>query len=111
MRVVIRVDASLQIGSGHVMRCLTLAQTLKNNRFEVVFICRKLHGHLIEKIAREGFHVHELSAHNKKNNIDSKLDHSHWLEVTQKNDADDCITILNNEEFDWLIVDHYALDH
>ena len=111
MRAVIRVDASLQIGSGHVMRCLTLAQTLKNNRFEVVFICRKLNGHLIEKIVRDGFHVHELSANNKKNNIDSKLDHSHWLEVTQKNDADDCITILNNEEFDWLIVDHYALDH
>ena len=71
MRAVIRVDASLQIGSGHVMRCLTLAQTLKNNRFEVVFICRKLNGHLIEKIVRDGFHVHELSANNKKNNIDA----------------------------------------
>ena len=109
MKAVIRVDASLQIGSGHVMRCLTLAHTLKKNRFEVTFICRKLSGNLIERIDSDGFRVHELSAHKQKN-IDGKLAHSHWLGVTQKNDADECIDVLNNEEFDWLIVDHYALD-
>ena len=109
MRVVIRVDASLKIGSGHVMRCLTLAHTLKDNGLEVVFICRKLIGNLIKRISRDGFQVHELRAH-KQNNIDSKLEHSHWLDVTQKNDADDCLKILNNEKVDWMIVDHYALD-
>ena len=107
MRVVFRVDASLQMGTGHVMRCLTLAQALKDNGANVEFICRKHKGNLIDKIRLNEFDVHELEVLEE---VDDKLAHSHWLGATQQQDADDCIEILKAEKIDWLIVDHYALD-
>jgi len=51
MNVVFRVDASLQMGIGHVMRCLVLAQALKENGAKVEFICRNYKGNLINKIS------------------------------------------------------------
>jgi len=109
MRVVIRVDASLKMGTGHVMRCLTLAEVLKENGADVEFICRKHEGNLINKIRSNGFNVFEfdLLAANK---VDNKLFHSHWLGTTQLQDAIDCISVLQSAKADWLIVDHYGID-
>jgi UDP-2,4-diacetamido-2,4,6-trideoxy-beta-L-altropyranose hydrolase len=107
MKIVFRVDSSLVMGYGHVMRCLTLAQALKENSVNVEFICRKHKGNLIDKISSNEFNVHELEVLEE---IDDKLAHSHWLGATQQQDADDCIEILKAEKIDWLIVDHYALD-
>ena len=109
MKVVFRVDASLQMGTGHVMRCLTLAQTLKENGVNVEFICRKHEGNLIDKIRSNGFNVYELVLL-EENEADSKLSHSRWLGATQQQDAGDCINVIKLEKIDWLIVDHYALD-
>lgn len=111
MRVVFRVDASLQMGIGHVMRCLTLAQALKENGSDVEFICRKHEGSLIDKIRSNGFIVHELKMSEEIKVVDNKLAHSHWLGATQQQDANDCINILKAKKIDWLIVDHYALDN
>ena len=109
MKVVFRVDASIQMGTGHVMRCLTLAQVLKENGADTGFICRKHEGNLIDKIHSSGFNVHELEVIEELE-VDNKLAHSHWLGATQQQDADDCIGILKKEKIDWLIVDHYAID-
>ena len=107
MKVIFRVDASLQMGTGHVMRCLTLAAALKDNGANIEFICRKHEGSLIDKIRLNGFKVHELEALEE---VDDKLTHSHWLGATQQQDTDDCIEILKAEKINWLIIDHYALD-
>ena len=108
-KVAFRVDASLKMGTGHVMRCLTLAQVLKENGANVEFICRKHEGSLIDKIRSSGFVTHELEVY-KEIEVDNRLAHSQWLGATQQQDADDCIDILKADKSDWLIVDHYALD-
>lgn len=55
MNVIIRVDASVQIGSGHVVRCLTIAKKLHETGCHVQFWMEPLEGNLIELVAREGF--------------------------------------------------------
>ena len=56
MLVAIRVDSSTQIGSGHLMRCLTLAGQLhREHQAEVHFICRDLKGHLSHLLEERGY--------------------------------------------------------
>ena len=56
--VFFRADASTQIGSGHVMRCLTLAQRLrKEENAQVIFIMREMSGNLIDVAKNQGFEV------------------------------------------------------
>ncbi|VVO89825.1 UDP-2,4-diacetamido-2,4, 6-trideoxy-beta-L-altropyranose hydrolase [Pseudomonas fluorescens] len=119
LKVAFRVDASLQIGTGHVMRCLTLADALKLQGSECQFICREHPGNLIEHIRSKGFQVHVLPLKGSKTAILSDATasaaepqpaHATWLGSTQEEDADKCTAILRELIFDWLIVDHYALD-
>ncbi len=54
MRIIFRVDASIEMGTGHVMRCLTLADALKEQSAECHFICREHLGHLNALITERG---------------------------------------------------------
>lgn len=55
MNVIIRTDASVKIGSGHVMRCLTVAKKLRAEGSHVQFWMEPLEGNLIEFVVQEGF--------------------------------------------------------
>lgn len=121
MKVAFRTDASLQIGSGHVMRCLTLADALAARGAVCQFICRSHEGNLIEFIRGKGYGTHALPIAHEASAGSSALApdpdastpvlaHSHWLRATQAQDAEACATILAAQRPDWLIVDHYALD-
>jgi UDP-2,4-diacetamido-2,4,6-trideoxy-beta-L-altropyranose hydrolase len=108
MHVVFRTDVSTTIGTGHLMRCLTLADALRNQGAKCEFICRQHPGHLIDLILSKGFFVHRLPI---SDTTSADLPHSSWLGTTQEHDAQLCVSFLVNSRPNWLIVDHYALDY
>jgi len=111
MRVVMRVDASLQIGSGHVMRCLTLADELRSRGAEVHFVCREHPGHLCALVEERGYPCIGLVAPTSEYHapVDDPS-HAAWLAVPWQQDAEETAAALPSGGVDWLIVDHYALD-
>jgi UDP-2,4-diacetamido-2,4,6-trideoxy-beta-L-altropyranose hydrolase len=113
IKVFLRVDSSTEMGSGHLMRCLTLGNQLRKGGAAVAFISRDLPGNMGEFVAAQGFPVHRLSAPGKIREVsDSPIPHAHWLGVDWQEDAEETAAILAQSEggIDWLIVDHYALD-
>ena len=62
MKIAFRTDASLEIGTGHVMRCLTLARALRGAGAVCHFVTRAHPGHMGARIAAEGFDVTLLPA-------------------------------------------------
>lgn len=115
MKIIIRTDASETIGSGHVMRCLTLADELKSNGAKILFICRELPGNMCSFIEAKGYTVYRLTpdAQGARTDVSGNLpEHANWLETSWENDSHETLMVLQEEfaEFDLLIVDHYAID-
>lgn len=112
MRIAIRVDASLEIGSGHVMRCLTLAETLRDNGAEVMFICRPHVGNLNSLIEARGFELAQLAAPNLKEAGTERPQYADWLGVQQAQDAEETMEAISKTGgcVDWIVVDHYGID-
>ena len=59
--LIIRADASTQTGSGHLMRCLALAQAWKDAGGEVTFITACQNEGLLQRLQFEGFEVYVLA--------------------------------------------------
>lgn len=115
--IVFRADASIDIGTGHVMRCLTLADALRARGASCRFICRPHLGHLIGLIVQRGHEVialtdtsHVVTSTAAYDADDVQSDYVHWLGVDWATDARDTISAIGAEPVDWLVVDHYALD-
>ena len=110
--VVIRVDASVQMGSGHVMRCATLAEELRSRGATVTFICRTLPGNYINWLLSHKFEVIALPAPVDGMAVAaSELAHFSWLGVSLEQEIADVREALSRRPVhDCLIVDHYALD-
>ncbi|MFL6608717.1 MAG: UDP-2,4-diacetamido-2,4,6-trideoxy-beta-L-altropyranose hydrolase [Pseudomonas sp.] len=108
MRVLIRADASPTIGSGHIARCLTLARELRRQGAHVAFACRLLAGHRLQALEAEGFETFSLPdsypEEDPQQAIESLLPWRADIDALEQ-------VLADRPGFDWIIVDHYGLDH
>ena len=86
--LVIRADASRAMGSGHVMRCLALAQGARDAGYHVVFLMEEGEG-IEERVKREGFEI---------------------AFITKKKDAQETIDTAKTHHAIWVVVDGYQFD-
>ena len=108
MQIVIRADASRKIGTGHVMRCLCLADVLRSLGCIVTFVCRTQKGHMIDRIKECGIACLPLANFATQSNPGGKT-YTDWLGTSEMQDASDFLEALNRLKPDLVIVDHYAL--
>lgn len=88
MQVLVRADAGRELGTGHIMRCLTLLETLGA---QALFVCSDTEGHLGDLVVARGHRVHLLQAG-----------------LTQAQDATQTAALIGDATL--VIVDHYLLD-
>ena len=115
MRIAVRADASRDIGTGHVMRCLSLAAALAQRGARVYFVTRRHPGNLNREIEARGFCVRELPPASDSDDLGHGADDADgylgWLGVGRERDARDTLEVIGEDRPDWLVVDHYALGH
>jgi UDP-2,4-diacetamido-2,4,6-trideoxy-beta-L-altropyranose hydrolase len=100
MRIAFRVDSSVQIGTGHVMRCLALAEALDARGTDSVFLCRELAGAATAEIERAGRRLHSLGPPARSRSANAEADDARL--------SRDALATLAAGP-DWIVVDHYGL--
>ena len=94
MNVLFRTDASDSVGTGHLMRCMTLGTALKKGGATVTFACRPLAGPLEQAARERGFELISIGT----------------ARTEPQADADATLAAVGARRFDWMVVDHYGLD-
>jgi UDP-2,4-diacetamido-2,4,6-trideoxy-beta-L-altropyranose hydrolase len=103
--VLIRADASRDIGTGHVLRCIVIAEWLQRAGASVAFAMRCLDGNLIDRVKERGFEVIVL-----RDGSEPPL--ATWLTVEPEEEIAGMQRLVEDlgRPPRWIIVDHYELD-
>lgn len=107
MKIFIRVDASEAIGTGHLNRCLNLADALRLKGCQSLFAINNASLGLQEKITKRGHEIVSLGS--DFSTITNALS---LVNIEQQLlDARNCSKLLEKYQPDLVIVDHYNLDY
>lgn len=109
LHIAFRTDATRQTGTGHFMRCLTLAEGLLRRGAKIRFVSRGLPAHLRDMLTQSSIELASLDG-GTEGVATGDLQHAHWLGCSLDQDAQATQQALSDRQWDWLIVDHYALD-
>ncbi|GAB2590495.1 hypothetical protein GCM10027034_23830 [Ramlibacter solisilvae] len=109
MRIALRTDASRRIGTGHLRRCISLAQALQQEGAQLLFVGRP-HDEVSQLIADTGLPHAWLPAPAGCTPDANDPPHAAWAACSWSQDAGETIGALRDFRPDWVLVDHYAFD-
>lgn len=93
MKIIIRTDASIAIGTGHVMRCLALAQAWQDAEEQAIFVMKMVVPTLENKLQSEAMQIVYLP-----------------VELSRSEDAEETVKIARQYDAKWVVVDGYQFD-
>ncbi len=117
MNFLIRADASFEIGTGHVIRCIALGQMLSEEKHNVIFVTNSSQQKVIDRIANEKFKVIKITEY------DNLLKDSEYTAKYAKNNEIDLVitdgykfeteyqTIIKNYGLKLMCIDDIAKCH
>ena len=97
MNILFRTDASIEMGIGHITRCLCLAKSLARRNRHCEFLTTDNGGIATAMITKAGFTCNQITT-------------SVLCTQSQLKDAEETILHLKSKTYTWVIVDSYLLD-